>query len=243
MSNNSRRRYSRRNAARTAIVLSNRSSQNNSRGNTGSVENDIHAIAASVTNSNPMGSIDSFVFPRADLFENEVYNCFDTCEFSNTFIIGGGGPTFGAFGFTGAAFNGFSDMSQAFDSYRIKSVECYWYPNLTTAFANTGSMFTTVLDFNDSIVPGTIGQLLSYSSAVTTPATSIQRRSFKPRTELVASNLAGAATNGATVEDQWLDTSAGTVAQYGLKYGATVAAVSGSYNLVVRAHFQYKNSR
>ena len=213
-------------------------------GNTNSTRNDIHAIAAAVTATTPMSSIDKYQFPRADIFDDEVFNCFDTCEFQNTFSAGTGTNSFLAVAVSGASFNNFSDMSQAFDTYRIKGMEVWLYPNATASFSGQGGMLSTVIDVNDSITPGTIGQLLGYSNVVTTPTTSIQHRTFKPRTEGGISAVStGTITAGTTLEDQWLDTSNGTAAQFGLKIGSTPPSVAISYNMVVRAHFQYKNVR
>jgi hypothetical protein len=154
-----------------------------------------------------------------------------------------GSPSFNARYFTAAAFGGINDYLAAFDSYRIEKIEITFLPSQddSAGLGNTGGYFITVFDYDDDTALATLGQALAYENAYTVRGDQGHVRCFKPRVMLGAED--GAVTSSVVAANQWIASADPNVRHYGLKTAWSPVTAAFSMSGIVRAHFQFKNTR
>jgi len=180
---------------------------------------------------------------RLPILPNQVFSDILSLESTNVISSSTTLSTFGSQMFRGTDFSQFADYSPVFDQYRIIAVEATFRPTANSVTQSTASPgeLTVVIDQDDVNVPTSISQLQQYGNAITKPGYKKIRRCFKPHVAMAA--YSGAFTSFANAKDQWIDMSSSTVQHYGLKFGWSVASQVYSYDVIVRAHFQFKSTR
>jgi hypothetical protein len=138
-----------------------------------------------------------------------------------------------------------TDITSAFDTYRITRVDVYFTPRVsmtTDASILTNAQLWTAIDFDGNTVT-TITDTASYSTAQMHDARHSFVVSLKPRA-ILASYASGAFT--ATAEapsNQWLDCSNAAVEHYGLITAISAQAAITVINVAVRFFIEAKRSR
>jgi len=141
-------------------------------------------------------------------------------------------------------FSGYADLIGAFDQYRILMIEIVLRPqsNTNTAATSNYGELATVLDYDDGTALSTFSAAIQYQNCIVTPGYEQVRRCFKPRVALAA--YSGTFTSYANSPGEtWIDSSSTGVKFYGMKYVWTTTSVVCTYDMVVRAHIQWKNTR
>jgi len=178
--------------------------------------------------------------PRLRLKRNKVYTFNRGYPYATV-----SAPTVGdlimAMNFTLGALPSSTDFTSLFDQYRIAQVTVRFIP---LAGVGTGSNpLVTVIDYDDSTVPGAVSDLFQYDSVQFTQPGSTLERTLKPRVAIAA--YSGAFTSFATADpDLWIDVASPNVQYYGLKFA--IAAASGStanWSCLVEYIIQCRNPR
>jgi len=183
------------------------------------------------------------IFPNAEKFDSEVYNCFDSYE-SSSFLTSS--TTLGTFAnvvVTAAQLSNFADMSAAFDQYRIKAVQAILY-NRTNSVTVNGSnlgLVHSVIDYDDGNALSTAVQALGYSNCLVVGGNENFSRVFVPH--VANAVYSGAFTSFGNITNEWIDCGSSGVQHYGLKTAWTATDAVYHYDLVVRVWIQYRNSR
>lgn len=208
----------------------------------------LERIAANTNNNVAMPNVDlskeMMIFPRADKFDGEVYNAFDSYENLAALSSSATVPTFVGSAITAGGLSNFPDMSAAFDQYRIRAVQYNFYPRTVSVNNNSSivGLVHSVIDFDDASAPTSIAQCLAYSNCYVCSGLTAFTRTFTPRLALAA--YGGAFTQFANADPhQWIDCASSNVQYYGLKTGWTVCDGVYHYDTVIRVWIQYRNSR
>jgi len=183
------------------------------------------------------------MFPNAERFDTEVYNCFDSSESSAFLTSNAALGTFANVVVTASSLSNFSDMSAAFDQYRIKSVQAIFYARTNAVTVNTSNLglVHSVIDYDDGNALTSAVQALAYSNCFVVGGNENFNRVFEPHVAMAA--YSGAFTSFANLKDQWIDCASPGVQHYGLKTAWTATDAVYKYDLVVRVWIQYRNSR
>lgn len=147
-------------------------------------------------------------------------------------------PVFPTLNFTGSLFNDFTNYSTVFDKYRILEVEVDF---ICVNPTNSGAgLFATVIDYDDDSALSNLNQALDYKSCYTCPTTANFKRTLIPRMTLAA--YSGAFTSYAEGKaGQWLDCASSGIIHYGVKCVINPSVPATQYQVVIRAHIQFKN--
>lgn len=154
-----------------------------------------------------------------------------------------------------------TEFTALYDQYCIKGIKLSFVPSGNSYMTSTVSgipspvgfsRFHSVIDYDDSAVPGSENELLQYSTLRTTPGVRQHSRYFKPKVQFtVADNdLLGTTANAAPRSNVWLDCANPTVDHLGLKVwcGAplntgTLASTSITYSVYATMYMAFKNVR
>jgi len=182
------------------------------------------------------------VFPLSQTLNTKVFNLVATYEAQAVHVSSAAVPTFVAFSFVLSNFDKATSYEAVFDQYRIVMVETTWIPGSTTIVSGGNSgLFTTVIDYDDDTALTTIGNALDYASALTTDGITRHKRTFRPH--IAAAVYSGAFTSFANLSGQWIDCASPAVKHYGIKSAWSVTTNVYSYDLIIRAHLQFRNTR
>jgi len=129
-----------------------------------------------------------------------------------------------------------SSMTTLFDKYRFLQVIVVFTPTFTVSNSTTSypGRLTTVLDYDDAVVPASTAALYNYDTKQQCEGTQVCRRVLRPRPAIAA--YSGAFTSFATPSQPlWINSASPGVQHYGVKYVLdqyNVATVtSASYNV------------
>jgi hypothetical protein len=160
-----------------------------------------------------------------------------------------GTVTNGAINFQGSLAPGFSDLSGAFDEYRMRAVTLTISPVANTYQVPSGGNNTprlyTVIDFDDSIAPLTIAYLQQYGTCIVAPPSCGVIRSLCPH--VANAVYSGAFTSFGNMEAPWIDCASPSVQHYGVKYAIEAGIVGQnvlqSYTFDVTLFMEFRLTR
>jgi hypothetical protein len=162
---------------------------------------------------------------------SKVYRFTERSSSDLQFYQQAGTTTTGGINFTLSSITDVSSYTTIFDQYKIEMIEVRCTPRYTEATLGTPSATAimprlyTVIDYNDSTVPGSINQLKDYGSCVvTTPGASLVRTIIP---QLSTAVYSGSFTSYMSANG-WVDTSSPNVQYYGLKYAIEPGSGSSS---------------
>jgi len=157
---------------------------------------------------------------------------------STTFTNSTTVPVFPTLNFTGSLFNDFANYSTVFDKYRILEVEVDF---LCVNQSSTGAgVFATVIDYDDDSALTSLNQALDYKNCYSTSTSTSFKRTLIPRMTFAA--YSGAFTSYAEGKSgQWLDCASSGIIHYGIKCVINPSTPQQQYQVVIRAHLQFKN--
>jgi hypothetical protein len=179
--------------------------------------------------------------PPTGAFDNKIYNTIDNYYLASVLTTSSTVPTNVSLNFVGSSFSNFANLSSAFDQYRITAIEFTLLPQISVPSSTiTGHIFS-VIDYDDSNPILTPTDALQYSNVITSDYASTLVRSFRPHIAISAYN--GSFSGFANADMQWIDSATSDVQHYGVKIVATVTGLPLSYDMAVKAHFQYRNPR
>lgn len=154
--------------------------------------------------------------------------------FSNNTTV----PVFPTLNFTGSLFNDFAQYATVFDKYRILEVEVDFI--CVNPQQNGNGLFVTAIDYDDDTALSSLNQILDYKNAYTTNTSASFKRTLIPRMTLAA--YSGAFTSYAEGKSgQWLDCASSGILHYGIKTYLGPSIPVTQYQIVIRAHIQFKN--
>jgi len=173
--------------------------------------------------------------------DNMVHNFIQTIDLGQILTTNNAVPTFFARNFS------FNDLQQVasfqalFDQYRITEVELWAQPiNNSATVATSGPTWYSVVDYDDSATPSSLAALQQYTNVITTPLNNGHYVRFKPH---VAEALYGGAfTAFGNITAPWIDSASPGVQHYGFKMGVNVTPPTVNFNMVIRLHFQCRNT-
>jgi hypothetical protein len=181
-------------------------------------------------------------FPKAGQYDNAVFNTVDAFENLSVLTTSTVGNTFVAITATLSSFNDYASYSAVFDQYRIVALETMFYPGATNVagVASFGHVHS-VIDYDDSasITPA---QALDYPNVLISNIQDTVVRSFQPHIALAAYG-GGVFTSFANATSPWLDCSSTGIVHYGIKVAVNPTVIAVTFDSVVRAHLQFRNSR
>jgi hypothetical protein len=180
---------------------------------------------------------------RLPSFPSSVFNVIISREDLNGLVSSITLDTFTSTAFTATSFGNFTDYVAGFDQYRICMIEARYRPvsNLVAPGSNVGEV-NTVIDYDDSNALTTIAQALQYDNCITASGYQPIIRTFKPRIAMAA--YSGVFTSFANMPaDTWLDVASPGILYYGLKTAWNKTSVVSSYDVIYRAHFQFRCAR
>ncbi len=182
-------------------------------------------------------------FTNAKAFDTQVFNCFDSYEVPNAITTSTTLPTAYSLSVAAGSLANFSDMSAAFDQYRIRAIEVRLIPRINLV-ANNGSnlgLVSTVIDYDDANSLATTTDALAYSNCHTTTGNVAHVRHFVPRIATAA--YSGSFTSYKNEKADWIDAGSPGVQHYGFKSIVSATDAPYHYDIVVRVWIQYRASR
>lgn len=168
--------------------------------------------------------------------DNKVYrftlNGFVNAAYATSITV----PTFGAGFITLAGLDGSASKLAVFDQYRIIQLELWLIPQGTTP----GSMWHSVVDYDNATAPTTLGQVRSYSNCHTTSLNNGHYHKFVPH--VATAVYKGAFSGFSNQARQWIDSANNDVQHYGWKVGfeTTPGGVIG-IDVLYRAVVEFRN--
>lgn len=153
-----------------------------------------------------------------------------------------GADTFGSQSFKLSDLPNYTQLTAAYDEYRIKAVKVYLTPIFSTSTSASNQLtaptLISVIDYDDAGTPGNTATLLQFDShRIHGTFTKMYTRTLKPQVSLGA-YVPASFVGFAQVEDQWLDCNAPGVAHYAIKYGVVDSNNnSGAWSWTLRATF------
>lgn len=147
-------------------------------------------------------------------------------------------PVFPVLSFTGGAFNDFSVYANVFDKYRILEVEVDFI--CVNPHLDGNGLFLTVIDYDDDTLLTSNNQAFDYKSCLSMGTSATFKRTLIPRMSFAA--YSGAFTSYAEGKSgQWIDCASPSVIHYGIKTVLGASIPQTQYQVVIRAHIQFKN--
>jgi hypothetical protein len=138
-----------------------------------------------------------------------------------------------------------SDISSAFDAYRIKRVDVYFTPRVNftpDASILTNAQLWSALDFDGNTV-STITEIASYDSSQLHDMRKSFVISLEPRAVLATYAATVFTSYAEAPRGQWIDCNNTGVEHYGLIVGVSAQAAITSINVAARFHIEAKRSR
>lgn len=174
---------------------------------------------------------------------DSVHNVILTQEYPGFQVSSTTLATFGALYVVASSFNDFTNYATVFDLYRIAKLQFTFYPKYPAGSAAQlyQGLFHTVIDLDDETALTTIGQACDYSSLVVSQGGDTIVRTFEPHIDYAA--YSGAFTSYANQRAPWIDCASGNVRHYGVKTAWTATSAVLSYDVIIRALVQFKQSR
>jgi len=187
-------------------------------------------------------SILSQALPRTVMssdLNNKPYNVVQESALGTVLTTSTSVPTFGAVAFTLTLLDQLTNFTNLFDQYRFNWIEVWTEP--IAQVGNTGTSYTTVIDYDDATNLTQYAQALDYTNAVTTTLGSGHHRTFVPHIAVAA--YSGAFTSFANEVAPWIDCSSSAVAHYGIKIAAQTALASTPIIMFTRLSVSFRNVR
>jgi len=153
-------------------------------------------------------------------------------------------PTYAQHTVSSTDITNFSSWSTVFDQYRILRAEVWIVPRLSQVSSSTVNpgQLVSVIDYDDGNALGSFADGLQYSNALVGPGLQGHYRDFAPHIAVGA--YSGSFTSYANLDaTTWIDCASTGVSFYGLKAASTVTDATYTYDINVRLHVQFRNSR
>jgi len=140
----------------------------------------------------------------------------------------------------------FSSWSTVFDQYRIRRVQAWILPRTsqqaTSAVTANQGQLVSVIDYDDSANLSSFNAGMQYANALLGPGQQGHYRDFEPH--IAVAVYSGAFTSFANMDaSTWIDCASTGVNFFGLKAGVTLTDASYVYDLDLRLHVEFRNSR
>jgi len=168
--------------------------------------------------------------------DNRPYRFAQIADYGTLVTTSAGGQTFGSQAFK------LNDLSQAasfqaiFDQYRIAAVEVWITTTSTTGISNP-SAYTSVVDYDDAVVPSNVSQLLQYTNCAEVPLTNGVYFHFVPHATATLQTGSGVET----VPAPWINSATPAVLHYGIKVASYTTAITYQIQCRARFHVEFRN--
>jgi len=154
-----------------------------------------------------------------------------------------------AFGFVLTDLIDYSQWTSVFDQYKINMIEVDIVAMTLLPAPSTGAQYSlgyVAIDYDDNVVPTSIGQIQAYSNSMILRPSRDLRFSLQPKTATeVQSTFAGATAGAGVSNSQWLDCTYNSVPHYGIK-AAIVQSTSTNltrWRILLRYHVSFRSVR
>jgi hypothetical protein len=175
---------------------------------------------------------------------NVPYNHVTSYTYAGFLTTSNSVPTYAQHTVTSTDITNFSSWSTVFDQYRILRAKVWIVPRVSqvsSTSANPGQL-VTVIDYDDGNALSSFAAGLQYSNALVAPGLQGHYRDFAPHIAVGA--YSGTFTSYANMDaTTWIDAASTGVSFYGLKAASTVTDATYTYDINVRLHVQFRNSR
>lgn len=200
---------------------------------------------------NAVVKVDDATFPLRYSMINRVYNTIDS-HFDAAWTASSTSSATGtsaAYFVTANLFGSFASYAACFDQYRIRMLEFTILPRYQGSDAIAGStaappyegLLCTAIDI-DNIGALPFTQLIDYPTSQVTQANIAQQRVFRPYVQVGVLDGGSSIAPNAQSKDLWLDCVDGNIRYYGLKFATSgITTFSTSWDIILRAHIQFKN--
>lgn len=136
----------------------------------------------------------------------------------------------------------YTELTNLYDQYKIKSINFSIVPQVTSADANPNATaalcpsVTSVLDFSDSTALANLNDYLQYSTYKRTAPLKTHKRFFYPKQLVYAYDAVTATQNLADVQNKWIRSESPDIQHLGIKVYIP-AAVNATFNYEVYATY------
>lgn len=131
-----------------------------------------------------------------------------------------------------------TEFTALYDQYKIKGVSFKLYPRFNSVDQNlSGGRIWTVLDYDDSNLPGSINELCQYQNVKCTNTSTVHSRYLKPQFNLIAG------TANIPQRQHWLDVATPAVPYRGIKGIIEPTSASVAYDCKLTYYLALKNVR
>lgn len=139
--------------------------------------------------------------------------------------------------------NGYSNLATIFDQYRVNQIEFWLTPqraSVPTTAGYTPGLLISAIDWDDPGV-ATFAELTEYESAIVSHGLDGHYRRYQPHVSIPA--YAGGFSGYKNEASPWIDINYSTVEHYGVKVSTSITSDIVLYDLIVRAHLEFRTVR
>lgn len=178
--------------------------------------------------------------PRTSMMQSREFDIVQSYTLPSWLVTSMSVPVGQGFNTALVSFANASTLAALFDQYMIDQLELWLMPQASVASSSlfTG-VLTTVIDLDDTTALSSIDVAGEYESCVTSEVSQGHYRHFKPHVAIAT--YAGAFTSFANKANVWIDAAYPSVQHYGMKVNVTTTSVALAFDLVVKAHFRFRN--
>jgi hypothetical protein len=183
------------------------------------------------------GSLSTRMFPSIGI--NRPMDTVQTLVVQTPFTSSLSATTFTSWPISLSGFDQVATIIALYDQYRFIAADYEFKPvydgNTNVGFTADPGLFASVVDTTDSTVLTSFAAATDYSTCRVSSSTKPHKHRFIPQC-LVSSN-------GLLASQQWVSTSANTLAFNGVKTAWTATVPVLGMRLIIRVHMQFRNLR
>jgi hypothetical protein len=172
------------------------------------------------------------------MMDNKPYLIVQTAEYGTIMTSSSTADVFYANSFNVGGLQNYTNLSTVFDQYQFVQLEAWITPTYQNYVGgSSNSVYLSVIDYDDAIVPTSVAILLSYQNCIEVSSNTGTYRRWKPHT--ILNNTGGQVS--ANVTNTWIDVASASAPHYGLKLAVKASNVTTAINLRVRYTIKFRN--
>lgn len=137
-----------------------------------------------------------------------------------------------------------TDFTGLYDQYKIRAVKVSIIPRSNDYGSGiTAARIFSVLDYDDSIIPGSLNEILQYQNVKMTTYGKVHSRYFKPSVNFQGGILGTTNNMALPKKNVWIDIASTDVPHFGMKGVITPTSGALAFDLKVEYYLAMKNVR
>jgi hypothetical protein len=172
--------------------------------------------------------------------DNRPYKFVQTLDYGTILTSSSSSDVFYAQSFNIGGLANISSIASLFDQYKIAGVEVWITPTyLDYVGGNPNSVYYSVVDYDDSIVPTAINNLIQFQNCIEVSSTTGTYRRWVPH---IAANVGGTTSAaGINLPAKWIDVALQSIPHFGIKVAVKASNVTTYLNMRVRYTILVRN--